>query len=57
MISDTATKFAFKCPSYMIEADSTVGTLNYDSDDDLDIDRDREGIIVIGTKLVVYSRV
>ncbi|XP_011163804.1 methyltransferase-like protein 22 isoform X2 [Solenopsis invicta] len=44
---NTATKFAFKCPSYMIEADSTVGTLNYDSDDDLDIDRDREGIIVI----------
>ena len=41
----------------MIEPESTAQTLNYDSDDDLDIDRDREATIVIGTELVVYSRV
>ncbi|XP_012527676.1 methyltransferase-like protein 22 isoform X2 [Monomorium pharaonis] len=44
---NAVTKFAFKCPSYMIEAQSTTQTLNYDSDDDVDIDRDREGVIVI----------
>ncbi|XP_011708072.1 PREDICTED: methyltransferase-like protein 22 isoform X2 [Wasmannia auropunctata] len=44
---NAVTKFAFKCPSYMIEAESTGGTLNCDSDDDLDVDRDREGAILI----------
>lgn len=51
LISDAVTKFAFKCPSYMIGAKSTAGTLNYDSDDDLDVDRDREEVILIGTEL------
>ncbi|XP_071629169.1 methyltransferase-like protein 22 isoform X1 [Temnothorax longispinosus] len=44
---NAVTKFVFKCPSYMIEAEFTAGTLNYDSDDDLDVDRDREGVILI----------
>ncbi|XP_012231614.2 methyltransferase-like protein 22 isoform X2 [Linepithema humile] len=42
---NAVTKFAFKCPSYMI--DSQTEALNYDSDEDLDIERDREGIILI----------
>lgn len=37
----------------MIEAESTIRTVNYDSDDDLDVDRDKEGVILIGTKLNV----
>jgi len=42
----------------MIETESTARTLHYDSDDDLDIDRDREGVILMGTELIiVYSRV
>jgi len=58
LISDAVTKFAFKCPSYMIETESTARTLHYDSDDDLDIDRGREGVILMGTELIiVYSRV
>lgn len=44
---NAVTKFAFKCPSYMIEAESTIRTVNYDSDDDLDVDRDKEGVILI----------
>lgn len=58
LISDAVTEFTFKCPSYMIEAESSAETLNYDSDDDLDVDRDKEGVILIGTELIiVYSRV
>lgn len=37
----------------MIEAEFTAGTLNYDSDDDLDVDRDREGVILIGIELII----
>lgn len=48
MVPDAVTKFAFKCPSYMI--DSQTAALNYDSDEDLDVERDREGIILIGTR-------
>ncbi|XP_018340914.1 PREDICTED: methyltransferase-like protein 22 isoform X2 [Trachymyrmex septentrionalis] len=44
---NAVTEFTFKCPSYMIEAESTAETLNYDSDDDLDVDRDKEGVILI----------
>ncbi|KMQ98072.1 methyltransferase-like protein 22-like protein [Lasius niger] len=44
---NTVTKFTFKCPSYMIDSGSTEETLNYDSDDDLDVERDREGTIQI----------
>ncbi|KAL0103413.1 hypothetical protein PUN28_017585 [Cardiocondyla obscurior] len=44
---NAVTKFVFKCPSYMIDRESTPGMLNYDNDDDLDVDRDREGIISI----------
>ncbi|KAL6265176.1 hypothetical protein P5V15_005261 [Pogonomyrmex californicus] len=44
---NAVTKFTFKCPSYMIDTESTAGTLNYDSDDDLDVDRDRDGVILI----------
>lgn len=40
----------------MIEAESTTRTVNYDSDDDLDVERDKEGVILIGTELIiVYS--
>lgn len=53
-ISDAVTKFAFKCPSYMIESTSTAGTLKYDNDDDLDVDRDREEILLIGIKKINY---
>ncbi|XP_011861497.1 PREDICTED: methyltransferase-like protein 22 isoform X2 [Vollenhovia emeryi] len=45
--SNAVTKFAFKCPSYMIEAEFVAGMLNYDSDGDLDVNRDREGAILI----------
>lgn len=48
LVSDAVTKFTFKCPSYMIEAESTTGTVNYDSDDDLDVKRNKEGVILIG---------
>jgi len=42
----------------MIEAETTAETLNYDSDDDLDVDRDKEGVILIGKEsIIVYSRV
>lgn len=44
---NAVTKFVFKCPSYMIDSKSATDTLNYDSDDDLDVDRDKEGIILI----------
>ncbi|XP_018370565.1 PREDICTED: methyltransferase-like protein 22 isoform X2 [Trachymyrmex cornetzi] len=44
---NAVTEFTFKCPSYMIETESTAETLNYDSDDDLDVDRDKEGVILI----------
>ncbi|XP_011061470.1 PREDICTED: methyltransferase-like protein 22 [Acromyrmex echinatior] len=44
---NAVTEFTFKCPSYMIEAASTAEPLNYDSDDDLDVDRDKEGVILI----------
>lgn len=55
---NAVTEFTFKCPSYMIEAASTAEPLNYDSDDDLDVDRDKEGVILIGTEsIIVYSRV
>lgn len=37
----------------MIEAEFTAGTLNYDSDDDLDVDRNREGVILIGIGLII----
>ncbi|EFN60213.1 Uncharacterized protein C16orf68 [Camponotus floridanus] len=43
---NTVTQFTFKCPSYMIDT-TTNETLNYDSDDDLDIERDRERTIQI----------
>lgn len=62
-ISDAVTKFAFKCPSYMIDSISIAGTLKYDSDDDLDVDRDREEILLIGKineKLIIaycYTRI
>lgn len=36
--------------------DTTNETLNYDSDDDLDVERDREGTIQIGAELIVVSR-
>lgn len=32
---------------------ATKETLNYDSDDDLDVERDRKGMIQIGTELIV----
>lgn len=54
MILDAVTKFIFKCPSYMIDSKSATDTLNYDSDDDLDVDRDREGIILIGIKVLFH---
>ncbi|XP_070158868.1 methyltransferase-like protein 22 [Polyergus mexicanus] len=44
---NTVTKFTFKYPSYMIDSRSTEETLNYDSDNDLDVERDREGTIQI----------
>ncbi|KAG5343429.1 MET22 protein, partial [Acromyrmex charruanus] len=44
---NAVTEFTFKCPSYMIETESTAEMLNYDSDDDLDVDRDKEGVILI----------
>lgn len=40
----------------MIDSGSTEETLNYDSDDDLDVERDREGTIQIGAELITTSR-
>lgn len=51
-VSDAETKFVFKYPSYMIDPESAAGKLNYDSDDDLDVDRNAEGVLVIGTLYV-----
>lgn len=39
----------------MIDSGSTEETLNYDSDDDLDVERDREGTIQIGAELITAS--
>ncbi|XP_072763661.1 methyltransferase-like protein 22 isoform X2 [Anoplolepis gracilipes] len=44
---NTVTKFTFKCPSYMIDSRSAEKTLNYDSDDDLDVERGKEGTFQI----------
>lgn len=40
----------------MIDSKSATDTLNYDSDDDLDVDRDKEGIILIGIKVYFMCR-
>lgn len=40
----------------MIDSESTEETLNYDSDDDLNVERDREGTIQIGAELIIVSR-
>ncbi|XP_076639713.1 methyltransferase-like protein 22 [Colletes latitarsis] len=39
--------FVFKCPSYMIKPKSTNSNIIQDSDDDLDIDRQEEGRLLI----------
>ncbi|RLU18044.1 hypothetical protein DMN91_010286 [Ooceraea biroi] len=45
---NAVTKFVFKYPSYMIDSsESAAGKLSCDSDDDLDVDRDREGVLMI----------
>lgn len=37
----------------MINSESASSTLNYDSDDDLDINRDEEKILLIGINLII----
>ncbi|XP_031830769.1 methyltransferase-like protein 22 isoform X2 [Nomia melanderi] len=39
--------FIFKCPSYMIKPDFTNNIITHDSDDDIDIDRQTEGKLII----------
>ncbi|XP_076247337.1 methyltransferase-like protein 22 [Calliopsis andreniformis] len=41
------TSFIFKYPSYMIKSECTGNTITHDSDGDLDVDRQREGKLVI----------
>jgi len=50
---DAITEFVFKYPSYMIDSESATGELSYDSDDDLNIDRNGEGTLIIGTELSI----
>lgn len=38
----------------MIDPESTVKTLSYDSNNDLDVDRNREEILLIGMRLNYY---
>nr|KAF7410908.1 hypothetical protein H0235_013515 [Vespula pensylvanica] len=41
------TQFIFKCPSYMIKSKSKIKAIEYDEDDDLNIDRDEESVLYI----------
>ncbi|XP_035728352.1 methyltransferase-like protein 22 isoform X2 [Vespa mandarinia] len=41
------TQFVFKCPSYMIKSKSTIKMIEYDKDNDLDIDRNEETVLYI----------
>ncbi|KAF7388561.1 hypothetical protein HZH68_012503 [Vespula germanica] len=41
------THFIFKCPSYMIKSKSKIKAIEYDEDDDLNIDRDEESVLYI----------
>ena len=44
-------KFIFKYPSYMIKP-KCLNDLIYDNDDDIDIDRQQEGKLLIGIKFI-----
>lgn len=59
VFSDAISSFAFKCPSYMIKPKSVINNIIQDSDNDLDIDRQKEEKLLIGinkfpTNYIIY---